>query len=60
LRYKALVSSQTQPYTLALVERAVSTGIDDEGQPLNRVMPRYRMSKRDLRDVAHYVLAKLH
>lgn len=59
LRYKALVSSQTQPYTLALLERAISTGIDDDGDPLNQVMPRWKLSKRDLHDVANYVLTEL-
>jgi mono/diheme cytochrome c family protein len=59
LRYKALVTEQKPPYTLALLERAIATGIDNTGQPLNRVMPRWRLSKRDLHDVAYYVLNKL-
>ncbi len=56
LRRKALVTDQKPPYTIALLERAVSTGIDNTGQPLNPVMPRWKMSKRDLHDVAQYVL----
>lgn len=59
LRHKSLVSHQTPPYTLTLIERAVSTGIDNQGQPLNPVMPRWKLSKRDLHDVADYVLTKL-
>jgi mono/diheme cytochrome c family protein len=59
LRYKSLVSRQTPPYTIALIERAVSTGIDNRGQSLNPVMPRWTLSKRDLHDVAYYVLTKL-
>jgi len=59
LRYKALVTEQKPPYTLALLERAISTGIDNTGQPLNSVMPRWKLSKRDLHDVAYYVLTKL-
>jgi mono/diheme cytochrome c family protein len=59
LRYKSLVSRQTPPYTLALIERAISTGIDNQGQPLSPVMPRWELSKRDLHDVADYVLIKL-
>jgi mono/diheme cytochrome c family protein len=59
LRYKSLVANQTHPYTIALIERAVSTGIDNNGQSLNRVMPRWKLSKRDLHDVAYYVLTKL-
>ena len=56
LRRSALISGQTHPYTVALLERAISTGIDDDGTPLNSVMPRWEMSKRDLHDVAEYVL----
>jgi mono/diheme cytochrome c family protein len=57
LRHKALISGQAHPYDLSLVERAVATGIDNNGQPLNRVMPRWKLSKRDLHDVAYYVLS---
>jgi mono/diheme cytochrome c family protein len=44
------------PYTLALLERAISTGIDNDGKSLDRVMPRWRLSRKDLHDVAAYVL----
>jgi mono/diheme cytochrome c family protein len=56
LRHSALVSGQTHPYTVALLERAISTGIDDDGKRLDSVMPHWAMSKRDLHDVAEYVL----
>jgi mono/diheme cytochrome c family protein len=56
LRHRALVTQQKHPYTLRLLERAISTGIDNEGKPLNPVMPRWRLSPRDLHDVAAYVL----
>ncbi len=59
LRHAALVTSQQHPYTLALLERAISTGIDDDGKPLNPVMPRWKLSKQDLHDVAYYVLHDL-
>ncbi|HVA32567.1 MAG TPA: c-type cytochrome [Candidatus Baltobacteraceae bacterium] len=59
LRHKALVTDQRPPYTLALLERAISTGVDNQGQRLNRVMPRWKLSKRDLHDVAEYVLTQL-
>jgi len=59
LRHKALVTDQKHPYTLALLERAISTGIDNEGQPLNPVMPRWKLSKGDLRDVAEYVFTQM-
>ena len=50
---------QAHPYDLALIERAISTGIDNEGKPLDKVMPHWRMSERDLHDVAQYVLDDL-
>lgn len=56
LRHHALVVEQKDPYTLALLERAISTGVDNEGQQLDKVMPRWHLSKRDLHDVAAYVL----
>lgn len=59
LRHRALVTEQKHPYTLALLERAISTGIDNEGQPLDRVMPHWRLTPRDLHDVAEYVFLKL-
>ena len=59
LRHRALVNEQKVPYTLPLLDRAISTGIDNTGHPLNPVMPRWRLSKRDLRDVSNYVLGQL-
>jgi mono/diheme cytochrome c family protein len=59
LRHAALVIQQKHPYNLALLERAISTGVDNEGKPLDKVMPRWRLSSRDLHDVAEYVLRKL-
>jgi mono/diheme cytochrome c family protein len=59
LRRHELVTEQKHPYTIALLERAISTGIDNEGMKLNPVMPRWRMSKTDLRDVAQYVYQRL-
>jgi mono/diheme cytochrome c family protein len=59
LRYKAMVTDQKRPYTLALTARAIATGIDNNGQPLNPVMPRWKLSQRDLHDVASYVMTKL-
>ena len=59
LRHAALVSGQKHPYTVALLERAIATGIDNDGQKLNRVMPRWKLSARDLNDVATYVFTQL-
>jgi len=55
LRHKALIVDQ-KPYTLATLERAISTGINNLGKPLDPVMPRWKMTSRDLHDVAAYVL----
>ncbi|MEO6991181.1 MAG: cytochrome c [Candidatus Baltobacteraceae bacterium] len=55
LRRAALVGAQKHPYTIALLERAISRGIDNEGKTLDPVMPRWELSKRDLRAVAEYV-----
>ena len=59
LRRNALVVRQKHPYTLPLLEHAIATGIDNDGQPLNPAMPRWRISHRDLHDVAVYVLTQL-
>ncbi|HVA27528.1 MAG TPA: c-type cytochrome [Candidatus Baltobacteraceae bacterium] len=59
LRYKALVTEQIPPYTIALLERAISTGVDNQGHPLDPVMPRWKLSPTDLHDVAEYVLTQL-
>lgn len=60
LRHKSLITDQgSHPYTQAFLERAISTGIDNNGQSLNPVMPRWILSKRDLHDVAYFVLTEL-
>lgn len=59
LRHKALVLDQKHPYTVSLLMRAISTGVDNEGQKLSPVMPHWRMSQRDLHDVAVYVYDRL-
>ncbi|MGC2129349.1 MAG: c-type cytochrome [Candidatus Aquilonibacter sp.] len=59
LRHSALVVGQKHPYTLALLERAITTGVDNDGQALNPVMPRWHLSGTDLHDVANYVLTQL-
>jgi hypothetical protein len=56
LRHKALVVDQKHPYTLPLLERAIATGVDNDGEKLDPVMPRWKLSQRDLHDVAQYVL----
>ena len=58
LRHRTLVHEKP-PYTLAVLERAISTGIDNQGKKLDPVMPRWQLSKTDLHDVATYVLTSL-
>lgn len=59
LRHDALTKEQDRPYTIALLERAISRGIDNDGDKLSPVMPRWRMSPTDLKDVAAFVYSKL-
>ncbi len=59
LRHAALVGKQKPPYTIASIARAVSQGIDNQGKPLDKVMPRWKLSQRDLRDVSQYVYSSL-
>lgn len=59
LRFSSLVTAQHPPYTIPLLERAISLGIDNMGQHLNPVMPHWQLSAADLHDVANYVLTSL-
>jgi mono/diheme cytochrome c family protein len=59
LRHAALVTNQQPPYTVPLLERAISRGIDNQGQHLSPVMPRWKLSPSDLHDVAEYVSTAL-
>jgi mono/diheme cytochrome c family protein len=54
LRRKALAAVKPA-YTLQSLERAISTGVDNQGKSLNPVMPRWKMTSRDLHDVAEFV-----
>lgn len=59
LRHDALTREQDHPYTIPLLMRAISTGVDNDGDKLSAVMPRWHMSKADLHDVAVYVYDRL-
>ncbi len=59
LRHKALVTDAKVPYTIDTVERAISTGLDNNGEKLSGIMPHWKLTKRDLHDVAYYVMTKL-
>ena len=54
LRQKALASVKPA-YRLQSLERAISMGVDNQGKPLNPIMPRWGMTPRDLHDVAEFV-----
>jgi mono/diheme cytochrome c family protein len=56
LRHKALIGSKPT-YNVALLERAISTGIDNQNKKLDPVMPHWKLSKQDLHDVAVYVMS---
>ena len=43
------------PYDPRLLKRAIAMGIDPAGQTLHVAMPRYRMSLRDMEDLAAYL-----
>ncbi len=54
------MNGKNAPWTLALMERAISDGLDQNGEALSPVMPRWKMSERDLHDIALYVLTQIH
>jgi mono/diheme cytochrome c family protein len=58
LRHRTMVHDKPA-WTTALLERAISDGIDNENKPLDPVMPRWKLSRRDLHDVAEYVRTQL-
>jgi ABC-type branched-subunit amino acid transport system substrate-binding protein len=43
------------PYTESSLARAIVTGIDSGGNPLQPVMPRYRMTREQIRDLAAFL-----
>jgi cytochrome c oxidase subunit 2 len=42
-------------YTDALINRAITQGLDDDGKPLNWTMPRWQMSETDLNALIAYL-----
>ena len=54
------MNEKNTPWTTALFERAISTGIDQNGERLSLVMPRWTMSERDLHDIAAYISTQIH
>ena len=55
-RIKARLGTRVRPpYTDALIARALRSGVDAAGVPLDRVMPRYALSEPELSALAAYI-----
>lgn len=59
IRYKTLSPKEPDmkhpPYTDETLKRAITQGIDPDGQPLNPPMPRWQMTTEDLNDIVSYL-----
>lgn len=55
----APMNGAMKPWTVALFERAISTGVDQNGERLSPVMPRWKMSARDLHDISVYISTQI-
>jgi mono/diheme cytochrome c family protein len=57
-RVKArLGTTQRPPYTEATLARAIRTGIDAAGKPLDAMMPRYALGDEEIKAVAAYLFS---
>jgi len=43
------------PYTEETLKRAITRGIEPDGEPLDELMPRWRMSEQDLDDLVEFI-----
>jgi hypothetical protein len=43
------------PYTEETLKRAITRGIDPAGEPLDDIMPRWRMTESDLSDLVEFI-----
>jgi len=43
------------PYTEETLKTAITRGINPAGEPLGELMPRWRMSERDLDDLVEFI-----
>lgn len=61
IRYEALIKGEYEhgkketPYTDALIKRAVTEGLDPNGEPLDWTMPRWQMTDTDFSDLLAYL-----
>ena len=44
------------PYTKETLKRAITRGINPAGEPLDELMPRWRMSEQDLGDLVEFIM----
>ena len=49
------VRDRREPYTEATLARAMRSGIDSEGKPLNTLMPRFRLGDADMAALVDYL-----
>lgn len=57
-RIRARLGSSVRPaYTEALLARALRTGVDAAGKPLDRTMPRYELSDEEVKAMAAYLFS---
>jgi hypothetical protein len=59
IRYHHLIEEEHEeehpPYTDELIKRAITEGLNPAGEPLDRTMPRWRMSEEDLDDLVEFL-----
>ena len=59
IRYQTLIAAKHEgghpPYTDELIQRAITQGLDPDGDPLAFPMPRWQMSASDLADLIGYL-----
>jgi len=63
IRYKTLTAKKMEhdqgeehpPYTDETIKRAITQGVDPAGKPLERPMPRWKMSDEDLNDLLDFL-----
>jgi mono/diheme cytochrome c family protein len=54
--HEADAEMEHPPYTEATLGRAITQGLDPAGKPLDPLMPRWRLSDRDLADLVAYLM----
>ncbi len=61
IRYEALIKGEYEhgkketPYTDALIKRAITEGLDPDGEALDWTMPRWKMAEEDFADLLTYL-----